>query len=77
MKNFLMMPLGRPYRAIFVLTSSTQGVALGYNMSPRWGFRKALQGRTTVAQGNALGKTHPNNNSPERAASNDATPAKK
>jgi len=37
-------------------------------MSPRWGFRKALQGRTTAAQGNALGKTHTNNNSPERAA---------
>jgi hypothetical protein len=32
MKNFLMMHLGHPYRAIFVLTSSAQGVALGYTI---------------------------------------------
>ncbi|WP_153306912.1 hypothetical protein [Desulfonatronum thioautotrophicum] len=55
MQKNLVMPLGRPFRAIFVLISSTQGVALGYNMSPRWGFGQALKGRTTVAQGNALG----------------------
>ncbi|WP_153306847.1 hypothetical protein [Desulfonatronum thioautotrophicum] len=50
MKNFLMMPLGHPYRAFFVLTSPTQGVALGKmhpdNNSP-WA---ALKGRPKMMQ---------------------------
>ncbi len=53
------MPLGRPFRAILVLPSSPQGVALGYHMPPPWGFRQALKGRNVVTQGNPLGKRPP------------------
>ena len=47
--------LGRPFRAIIIGGRFTQGVALGYNVSPFQGLSVAPRGRHMVAQGNALG----------------------
>ena len=63
------LTLFRPYRAKIHLRPRTQGVALGYHVSPRWGTYGfgllnpdissdavgGLTGQDNIAQGNALG----------------------